>query len=76
MIKSQKLRVSIAFVAAALSEIRPVPGLLGATLIFPQGAESEHALSYLVVAMLMNLAMVFTVTYLIFGFFIRREISN
>ncbi len=76
MIKPQKLRVSIACITALLSEIRPLPGLMGAALIFPQGAESEYALSYLVVAMLMNFAIVFSVTYLIFRFFIRRELSN
>lgn len=76
MIKQQKFRILIALLVALVSEIRPVPGLLGAALVFPQGAESDHALAYLALAILLNFAIVFASTYFIFGLFNKRESSN
>jgi hypothetical protein len=76
MIKHQKSRMLIALLVALVSEIRPVIGLLGAAFIFPEGAESDHALAYINIAMLMNFVIVFAVTYLIFGAISRRVSSK
>ena len=59
------------FIATA-SEFFPIPGMLAAALVFPQGIHSGHATAYLVLAMLLNFAIFFTITFLISRFFVRR----
>lgn len=76
MVKQQKFRLLTALGVSLVSEIRPVPGLLGAALVFPQGIEGDHGYSYLALAMVMNFAVFFAATYFIVGLFIRRESSN
>jgi hypothetical protein len=71
-----KLRLIVALLVGIASEFRPVPGLLGAALVFPQGAEGDHGIAYLVLAECLNLGLVFAATYYIFGLFAKPKDSN
>jgi hypothetical protein len=74
--KKNKLRLIIASLIGLASDLMPVPGMLGAALIFPQGAESDHGLAYLVLALVLNFALFFAVTYYLFGLFSKVRNSN
>jgi len=74
--KKNKLRLIIASLIGLASDLMPVPGMLGAALLFPQGAESDHGLAYLVLALVLNFALFFAVTYYLFGLFSKVRNSN
>ncbi len=54
----------------------PVPGLLGAALVFPQGIEGDHGIGYLVLALAVNFALFCWVAYLLLGLFPKFRDSN
>jgi hypothetical protein len=54
----------------------PVPGLLGAALVFPQGIEGDHGIAYLGLAACLNFALFFAASYYIFGLFTKPKDSN
>jgi hypothetical protein len=72
----RKLRLIVALLVGIASEFRPVPGLLGAALVFPQGAEGDHGIAYLVLAECLNFGLVFAATYCILGLFAKPQDSN
>jgi hypothetical protein len=74
--KKNTLRLIIALLVGLASDFMPVPGMLGAALVFPQGAESDHGLVYLVLALCLNFALFFGVTYYLFGLFSKSRNSN
>lgn len=65
------LRWTLSAVVGLLSEIRPVAGLLGAAVLFPQGAEGDHAIAYLILALVLNFGLLFGLTYWLAGIFLR-----
>jgi hypothetical protein len=71
------LRLVVALVGAcfvgAVSEFFPVPGMLAAALVFPQGVHSDHATAYLVLAICLNFAMFFAATYFVIRFFTAKS---
>jgi hypothetical protein len=69
-------RIVLASVVGLVSEIMPVPGLLGAALVFPQGVEGDYPYTYLALAVALNFALFFVVSYYLFGMFSKPEISN
>lgn len=69
-------RIIIASLVGLASEVIPVPGLLGAALIFPQGIEGDHGYLYLALAIALNFVLFFGVTYYLFGLFSKPKISN
>jgi hypothetical protein len=74
--KRQTLRCIIATVVGLASDFMPVPGMLGAALVFPQGIEGDHAIAWLVLSLCLNFALFFGLAYLIFGLFSKAKISN
>jgi hypothetical protein len=74
--KNKNLRLIVASVVGLASDFRPVPGMLGAALVVPQGIESDHGLAYLVLALGLNFALFFGATYFLFGLFSKHRISN
>jgi hypothetical protein len=64
-----KLRLIVALLAGVASEFMPIPGLLGAALVFPQGIEGNHGIAYLALAACLNFALCFAASYYIFGLF-------
>ncbi|GEM_PF-7128988 len=71
-----KLRLIVALLVGIVSGFRPIPGLLGAALVFPQGAEGDHVIAYLVLAECLNFGLVFAATYYIFGLFAKPKDSD
>jgi predicted permease len=71
-----KLRLIVALLVGVASELMPVPGLLGAALVFPQGIEGDHGIAYLVLAACLNFALFFAASYYIFGLFTKPKDSN
>ena len=71
-----KLRLIVALLVGVASEFMPIPGLLGAALVFPQGIESDHGIAYLVLAECLNFALFFAASYYIFGLFTKPKNSN
>jgi predicted permease len=71
-----KLRLIAALLVGVVSELMPVPGLLGAALVFPQGIEGDHGIAYLVLAACLNFALFFAASYYIFGLFTKPNDSN
>jgi hypothetical protein len=71
-----KLRLIVALLVGIASEFRPLPGLLGASLVFPQGVEGDHGIAYLVLAECLNFGMVFAATYYIVGLFRKPRIKT
>jgi hypothetical protein len=71
-----KLRLIVASLVGVASEFMPVPGLLGAALVFPQGIEGNHGIAYLVLAACLNFAVFFAASYYIFGLFTKSKDSN
>jgi integrase len=59
-------RIIVASVVGLVSEIVPVPGLLGAALVFPQGIEGNYGYTYLALAIVLNFALFFGVSYYLF----------
>lgn len=74
--KNHKLRLIISLLVGLASDFMPVPGMLGAALVFPQGAESDHGLAYLALALGLNFALFFVVTYYLFGLFSKSKNST
>ncbi len=74
--RRQTLRWTIATAVGLASDFIPVPGMLGAALVFPQGIEGDHGLAWLVLSLLLNFALFFGFTYLIFGLISKPKISN
>jgi hypothetical protein len=68
-VKQNKLRIVTASLVGLASDFRPVPGMFGAALIFPQGVEGDHAIAYLVLALSLNFALFFGAAYYVFGLF-------
>lgn len=69
-------RIIIASVIGLVSEIAPVPGLLGAALVFPQGIEGDYPYTYLALAVVLNFTLFFGLAYYVFGLFSKPKISN
>ena len=65
--RKPKPRLVFALLIAIGSEFLPVPGLLGAAMVFPQGIESDHGIAYLVLALCLNFAVFFGASYYIIG---------
>jgi arginine exporter protein ArgO len=57
------------------SDFLPVPGLLAAALVFPQGIHSDHSFAYLALALLINFALFFIPTFVLFRF-IRQRVES
>ncbi len=74
--KNQTLRYITATIVGLASALIPVPGMLVAALIFPQGAEGDHGTIYLVLSLCLNFALFFSFTYLIFGRFSKTKIVD
>jgi hypothetical protein len=74
--KRQTLRWTVATAIGLASDFLPVPGMLGAALVFPQGAEGDHGIAYLVLALSLNFALFFGLTFLIFELFSKNKASN
>jgi hypothetical protein len=72
----QKKRIIIASVVGLVSEFMPIPGLLSAALIFPQGGEGDHGYMYLALADTLNFGLLFAITYCLFGLFSKPKNSN
>lgn len=75
MVKA-KLRLTVALLVGVASELMPVPGLLGAALVFPQGILGNHGISYLVLALCLNFALSFAVCYYVFGLYYKIQGSK
>jgi hypothetical protein len=69
-------RIIIASVVGLVSEFLPIPGLLGAALVFPEGIEGDHGGLYLALAVALNFAFFYTATYYLFGRFSKPKISS
>lgn len=68
--------VAEVFVAIA-SEFFPIVGVLAVPLVFPQGIHSDHATVYLFLAMFLNFAILFAITFGIARYAMRkRQNSN
>src|SRR5579862_7456387 len=63
--------VAALFIGTA-SEFFPIPGLLAAALVFPEGIHSDHSVAYLVLAMFLNFFLFFIPTFYLFRFFITK----
>jgi predicted permease len=74
--KRQTLRLTIAASVGAASDFLPIPGLLGAALVFPQGVEGDHGFAYLALALCLNFALFFGIAYFIFGLYTKMKNSN
>ena len=72
----QTKRIIVASVVGLVSDFIPIPGLLGAALIFPQGIEGDHGYMYLALAVTLNFGLFFAMTYYLFGLFSKPKISN
>jgi hypothetical protein len=69
-------RIAIALLVGLASEALPVPGLVGAALIFPQGIEGDHGYLYLALAIALNFALFFGLTYYLLGLFSKARNSK
>jgi hypothetical protein len=58
----------VASIVALASDFLPVPGLLAAALVFPQGIHSDHGFAYLALALVINFAIFFIPTFVLFRF--------
>jgi len=72
----QALRLTVATGVGLASDFIPVPGMLAAAVVFPQGIEGDHGIAWLVLSLFVNFALFFGLAYLIFGLFSRPETSN
>jgi hypothetical protein len=69
-------RIIIATVVGLVSEFIPIPGMLAAALVFPEGIEGDHGGLYLALAVALNFAFFYTAAYYLFGRFSKPKISN
>jgi len=74
--KRQTFRWTIATVAGLVSDFVPIPGMLGAALVFPQGAEGDHATAWLALALCLNFTPFFGLAYVAFGLFWKAGFSD
>jgi hypothetical protein len=65
----RRRRIIIATVVGLVSEFMPIPGMLAAALVFPEGIEGDHGGLYLALAVALNFAFFYTATYYLFGRF-------
>ena len=72
----KKLRLTVATIVGLVSCAIPVPGILGAAVVFPQGIEGDHAIAWLVLSLCLNFALFFGLAYLIFGLVSKPKNSN
>ena len=76
----QTLRRFIPWLAAifigAASEFYPIVGMFAAALVFPEGIHSGHGTAYLVLAIVLNFAIISAATFLIFKFITRRFVTT
>jgi len=70
------LRLVVAFLVGLVSELMPIPGLLAAAIVFPQGIHSDHGIAYLVLAVCLNFALFFAASYYVFGRFTKLRGSR
>lgn len=70
------LKWIVAAVVGLASDFMPIFGMLGAAVVFPQGAEGDHGFAYLALALVLNFALIFALTYWIIGLFLRNRHSN
>ena len=74
--KANVPRLAAATIVGLISLMLPVAGMLGASLVFPQGIVGDHAMAWLVLSYCFNFGLFFGVAYVILGFFARfRKIS-
>ena len=76
MTRKKVSRIIVASLVGLASDCYPIPGYLLAALIFPEGAESTYAVAWLVLALLVNFALFFAITYYVAGFFAKPRNSN
>ncbi len=69
-------RLAVATIVGLMSLLLPIPGMLGAALVFRQGIEGDHGIAWLVLSYWLNFALFFGVTYVILGFFSRFSNLN
>jgi predicted permease len=72
-VKKKTLRCVVAAVVGLASDCVPVFGMLGAALVFPQGAEGDHGFAYLALALVLNFVLFFGITYWIVGRLLRTR---
>jgi hypothetical protein len=63
----------VAVAVGLLSDFMPIFGMLGAALVFPQGAEGDHGFAYLALALVLNFVLLFAATYWVIGLFLRTR---
>ena len=73
-VKKQTLRWTVAAVVGLASDVIPIPGLLGAALVFPQGVEGDHGYAYLLLSVCLNFALFFGLAYWVFGLVSKSKI--
>lgn len=60
-------RLAAATIVGLVSLVFPVPGMLGAALVFPQGIEGDHGTAWLVLSYCLNFALFSGLAYVICG---------
>ena len=68
--------LAAATVVGLLSLVLPVPGMLGAALLFQQGIEGDDGIAWLVLSYCFNFALFFVIVYAVLGFFSKFRNSN
>ncbi len=64
-------RLALATIVGLVSLVLPIPGMLGASLVFRQGIVGDHGIAWLVLSYCLNFALFFGIAYVILGFFSR-----
>ena len=75
-VQKKTLRLTVATIVGLVSCAVPVPGMLGAAVVFPEGIEGDHGIVWLVLSLCLNFALFFGIAYLIFGLFSKSNNSN
>ena len=76
IMKRNPPRLAAATVVGLVSLVLPLPGMLGAALVFRQGIEGDHGIAWLVLSYCLNFALFFGIAYAILGLFSRFKNSN
>ena len=69
-------RLAAATVVGLVSLVLPLPGMLGAALVFPQGIDGYDGIAWLVLSYCLNFALFFGVAYSVLGLFSKFKNSN
>ena len=70
------LRLAAATIVGLVSLVLPIPGMLGAALVFPQGMEGDRGIAWLVLSYCLNFALFLGLGYLICGFVFKPKNSG